>query len=94
MRVPLNVPYVEIHLQDILKTVSWPWPGYALIAEKKNVNLIWLKGRVMVTKRDEKEMVSSGELLLESTFIAERAEQPDEPIPDPPSYRDKWRRRW
>jgi len=30
----------------------------------------------------------------ESTFIAERAEEPDEPIPDPPSYPDKWRRRW
>jgi len=30
----------------------------------------------------------------ESTFRAERAEEPDEPIPDPPSYRDKWRRRW
>jgi len=30
----------------------------------------------------------------ESTFVAERAEGPDEPIPQPPSYRDKWRRRW
>jgi len=29
----------------------------------------------------------------DSTFIAERAEEPGEPIPDPPSYRDKWRRR-
>ena len=29
-----------------------------------------------------------------STFTAVRAEEPDEPIPDPPSYRDKWRRRW
>ncbi len=29
-----------------------------------------------------------------STFIAERAEAPDEPIQSPPSYRDKWRRRW
>ena len=29
-----------------------------------------------------------------SSFIAERADEPDEPIPDPPSYRDKWRRRW
>jgi hypothetical protein len=29
-----------------------------------------------------------------STFIAVRAEAPDEPIPHPPSYRDKWRRRW
>lgn len=30
----------------------------------------------------------------ESTFIAERSVEPDEPIPFPPSYRDKWRRRW
>jgi len=29
-----------------------------------------------------------------STFVAERAEAPDEPIQSPPSYRDKWRRRW
>ena len=29
-----------------------------------------------------------------SSFIAERADAPDEPIPDAPSYRDKWRRRW
>ena len=28
-----------------------------------------------------------------STFIAERAEPPEDPIPEPPSYRDKWRRR-
>jgi hypothetical protein len=27
-----------------------------------------------------------------STFIAERADEPDEPIPDPPSYADKWGR--
>jgi len=30
----------------------------------------------------------------ESTFTAVRADPPDEPIPAPPSYRDKWRRRW
>jgi len=31
----------------------------------------------------------------ESSFSAERADEPDEPIPNPPSYRDKWRRkRW
>ena len=29
-----------------------------------------------------------------SRFIAVRAEEPDEPIPPPPSYRDKWSRRW
>lgn len=30
----------------------------------------------------------------ESRFVAERASEPDEPIAAPPSYRDKWRRRW
>ncbi len=30
----------------------------------------------------------------DSTFIAERTEEPTEPVPPPPSYRDKWRRRW
>jgi len=29
-----------------------------------------------------------------SSFVAERVAAPNEPIPDPPSYRDKWRRRW
>jgi hypothetical protein len=30
----------------------------------------------------------------ESDFVAVRAEEPEVPIADPPSYRDKWRRRW
>lgn len=30
----------------------------------------------------------------DSTFIAEKTTEPAEPIADPPSYRDKWRRRW
>jgi hypothetical protein len=29
-----------------------------------------------------------------SQFIAERSVEPDAPIQEPPSYRDKWRRRW
>ena len=29
-----------------------------------------------------------------STFIAVRSNEPDEPIQDPPSYRDKWQRHW
>ncbi|MGB2629090.1 MAG: hypothetical protein WAK20_20055 [Candidatus Acidiferrum sp.] len=30
----------------------------------------------------------------DSTFLAERSDAPAEPIEEPPSYRDKWRRRW
>ena len=41
-----------------------------------------LKGKIRIKDGDD------------STFIAERAGEPDDPIPDPPSYRDKWRRRW
>lgn len=29
-----------------------------------------------------------------STFVAVRTAEPDELIEEPPSYRDKWRRRW
>jgi len=38
-----------------------------------------LKGRIRVLNGDD------------SSFIAERMDPPDEPIPDPPSFRDKWR---
>jgi hypothetical protein len=41
-----------------------------------------LRGRIKIKDGDE------------STFVAERAEEPVDSIPDPPSYRDKWRRRW
>ena len=27
-------------------------------------------------------------------LVTEKAAEPDAPIPNPPSYRDKWRRRW
>jgi len=39
-----------------------------------------LNGRIKIKDGDD------------STFTAVRAEEPDEPIPNPPSYRDKWRR--
>jgi hypothetical protein len=39
-----------------------------------------LKGKIAIARGDE------------STFLAERTEEPSKPIPDPPSYRDKWRR--
>ena len=39
-----------------------------------------LKGKIKIKDGDD------------STFVAERADEPDDPIADPPSYRDKWRR--
>lgn len=43
-----------------------------------------LQGRIKIENGDE------------STFTAERASAPSEPIPEPPSYHEKWgaRRRW
>lgn len=41
-----------------------------------------LKGRIKIPGGDE------------CTFVAERSVEPAEPIPPPPDYRDKWRRRW
>lgn len=40
-----------------------------------------LRGRIKIMNGDQ------------STFLAERTVAPAEPIPNPPSYRDKWRRR-
>ena len=68
--------------------VSFTWQGaweYDPVSGTGSVRLRKdgrLAGRIRIKDGDE------------STFVAERAEQPDEPIPDPPSYRDKWRRRW
>jgi hypothetical protein len=41
-----------------------------------------LAGRIKIKNGDE------------STFVAERTAEPDDPIPEPPKYRDKWRNRW
>ena len=41
-----------------------------------------LRGRISIKNGDE------------GTFVAEKATEPAEPIPYPPSYRDKSRRRW
>jgi hypothetical protein len=68
--------------------VSFRWKGaweYDPVSGTGSVKLRKdgrLSGRIKIKNGDE------------SSFIAERAEEPEEPIPDPPSYRDKWRRSW
>ena len=41
-----------------------------------------LRGKIQIKDGDD------------STFVAERADAPSEPIEEPPSYRNKWRRRY
>jgi hypothetical protein len=68
--------------------VSFTWEGAWEFDQVSGTGHIRLgkDGRVRGTIR-----IKNGD---QSTFIAERAEEPDESIPPPPSYRDKWRRRW
>ena len=69
-------------------SVSFTWYGaweFDQVSGTGNVKLQSdgrLKGKIKIKDGDE------------STFIAVRTDEPNEPIPDPPSYRDKWRRRW
>ena len=49
-------------------------------------------GRVSLGKDDRLKGVIRIKDGDQSAFIAVRADAPDTPIPDPPSYRDKWRR--
>jgi hypothetical protein len=86
LRVFALLAYVNC---KVTKTgVSFTWKGaweYDPVSGTGSVELRKdgrLSGRIKIKNGDE------------STFIAERAEEPEEPIPDPPSYRDKWRRRW
>ena len=66
--------------------VSFSWEGaweYDPVSGTGSVKLGKdgrLRGKIKIKNGDD------------STFSAERAEQPAEPISDPPSYRDKWRR--
>ena len=74
---------------NVTKTgVSFTWKGaweYDPVSGVGSVKLRKdgrLSGRIKIKNGDE------------SSFIAARAEEREELIPDPPSYRDKWRRRW
>jgi len=66
--------------------VSFTWHGaweYDPMSGRGSARLLKdgrLKGRISIKDGDA------------SGFTAERAEPPDRPVADPPSYRDKWRR--
>ena len=87
-RLRMFVLLANVVCKPIKTGVSFTWTGaweFDQMSGSGRVNLGKdgkLKGIIKITGSEE------------STFIAERVEEPIEPIPDPPSYRDKWRRHW
>ena len=84
LRMHCLLAYVEVRPTKTGVSFSWrgaweydPVSGTGSAKLDKNGRL---KGRIKIKNSDE------------STFTAERADAPGKPIPDPPSYRDKWRR--
>ena len=88
-RLRMHCLIAHVNAQGTKSGVSFMWMGaweYDQMSGTGTVKLGKdgrLKGMIRIKQGDD------------STFVAERTDPPDEPIPDPPSYRDKWRRgRW
>ena len=87
-RLRMFVLLAHMNCKPTKTGVSFTWRGaweYDPVSGTGSVRLRKdgrLTGRIRIKGGDE------------SSFVAERAEEPTEPIPEPPSYRDKWRRRW
>lgn len=76
-----------VHCKPTKTGVSFTWEGAWEFDQVSGTGSVKvgkdgrLKGNLRIKNGDD------------STFIAERATEPDDPIPKPPSYRDKWRGR-
>jgi len=85
-RLRMHCLLAEVHAYSTKSGVSFSWHGaweYDPVSGTGSARLRKdgrLRGKIKIENGDD------------STFLAERADEPDEPIPDPPSYRDKWRR--
>ena len=87
-RLRMHCLLAYVNVRQTKTGVSFTWEGaweYDPMTGSGNARLGKdgrLKGKIRIKDGDD------------STFMAVRAEEPDEPIRPPPSYRDKWRRRW
>jgi len=87
-RLRMFVLLAHVNCSQAKTGLSFTWKGaweYDPVSGVGSVRLRKdgrLAGRIKIKDGDE------------STFVAERVDAPDEPIPDPPSCREKWRRRW
>ncbi len=86
-RLRMFVLLAYVHCKPTKAGVSFTWEGaweFDQVSGTGSVKLDAdgrLKGEFKIKNGDD------------SAFIAERTAEPEEPIPIPPSYRDKWRRR-
>jgi hypothetical protein len=84
-RLRMHYLLADVNAMATKSGVSFMWMGaweYDQVSGTGSVKLRKdgrLKGEFRIKKGDS------------CTFIAQRTDPPDEPIPDPPSYRDKWR---
>lgn len=87
-RMRMHCLLAHVHCKPTKAGVSFTWEGaweYDQLSGSGRVTLAKdgrLKGMFRIKDGDS------------STFVAVRAEEPDKPIPNPPSYRDKWSSRW
>ena len=85
-RLRMHCLLAYVNAKPTKTRVSFGWQGaweYDQVSGTGHVKLGKhgrLEGKIRIENGDD------------STFIAERTDEPDELIPDPPSYRDKWRR--
>jgi len=85
-RLRMHALVAYVNAKPTKTGVSFTWEGAWEFDQKSGTGRVTLgrdgrlKGRIKIKDGDE------------SAFVAERAEEPDTPIPHPPSYRDKWRR--
>ncbi|OGR15892.1 MAG: hypothetical protein A2X81_12265 [Desulfobacterales bacterium GWB2_56_26] len=87
-RLRMFVPLAHVSCRPTKTGVSFTWQGaweYDPVSGSGSVRLR-KDGRLTGKIR-----IKDG---AESTFIAERTEEPDERIPEPPRFCDKWRRKW
>jgi len=87
-RLRMFVLLAYVNCKPTKAGVSFTWEGAWELDQVSGTGSVKLgkdgrlKGKIKIKNGDD------------STFIAERAEEPEEPIAEPPSYRDKWTRRW
>ena len=87
-RLRMHCLLAELEAHQTKTGVSFTWSGAWEFDQMTGSGRVRLgkDGRLKGTIR-----IKNGD---SSTFVAERAPPPATAIPEPPFYRDKWRRRW